>query len=259
MRTPETYALLTRARQAMATALTVSTGRTTVAINLGSLLVKLRSLLFGGAAKTATTAVVVVAVTAGGAVVAERAADPGHGAGMTARAGVVQAATASVKQPSRPASDDPPAVAPARSAVSRQVIPRVSVGSQGSIARAREESRPSPSSGPERQSPPAATPTGAAARSTSTSPAHTTTSVAPEIDLRRTKKRIQRLAPPELAGLVPPVDETVAELVPPEVTQVVESVDETLASVTGLLPPSPPPPPPVPPLPPPPPLPPLLP
>jgi RNA polymerase sigma-70 factor, ECF subfamily len=72
--TTEAYAVLTRARRSMAEALAVTTGRTTAAVNIGMLVLKLRSLLFGGAAKTATTGLAVVAVTVGGVAV-ERTLD----------------------------------------------------------------------------------------------------------------------------------------------------------------------------------------
>ena len=72
LRSNETYALLTRARQSMATALTTSVGRAGLAGHLVPLLSKLKLLLFGGAAKAAATVTVVVAVTAGAGVAVER-------------------------------------------------------------------------------------------------------------------------------------------------------------------------------------------
>lgn len=74
MRTTETYAVLTRARRSMAEGLALATGRTSAAINLGPLVLKLRGLLFGGAAKTATTGLAVVAAAVGGVAV-ERSDD----------------------------------------------------------------------------------------------------------------------------------------------------------------------------------------
>ena len=79
LRSNETYALLTRARQSMATALTTSVGRAGLAGHLVPLLSKLKLLLFGGAAKAAATVTVVVAVTAGAGVAVERSTVDGHG------------------------------------------------------------------------------------------------------------------------------------------------------------------------------------
>jgi RNA polymerase sigma-70 factor, ECF subfamily len=245
MRTSETYALLTRARRGMATALSATIGRGTAAINLGTLLLKLRALLFGGAAKTATTAAVVVAM-AGGAVAVERAAvrDPAPGAAPRT---VVETSFAGVTEP-RLRIQGAAAAASPRPAIS--VPPRRSrpVASRGPSAPTATGERPSPAPAPEREpSPSGTTPTEASVPPTSTSPARATTPAAPKVDLGRTQAKIEALAPPELAALVPPLDETVDELVTPEVRQVVEAVDETLSSVTGVVPP-PPPPSPVPPL-----------
>ena len=63
---PATYALLTRARRSLADALTAVKGRSALGLNVWPLLLRLKGLFAGGAAKVATTAAAAVAVAASG-------------------------------------------------------------------------------------------------------------------------------------------------------------------------------------------------
>lgn len=135
LRSNETYALLTRARQSMATALTTSIGRAGVAGHLVPLLFKLKLFLFGGAAKVAATATVLVAVAAGAGVAVERSTVDDPAPNPAARAGTPRAPAVPVSQ----ASDGPRADA---NAPSGQARPAPATRSARELRRTRPATQP---------------------------------------------------------------------------------------------------------------------
>lgn len=212
MRTSETYALLTRARRSMATALTATTGRTTVAINLGSLLLKLR----GSDPAPDRTSPSVVPSTLRAA--PESTMDtPSMSARPTSRA------RPTLPSPTRGRG---PVKTPATE-------PSTASGPAGAPGTTRDVPEPTSAA----QEPP----------TTAQAPPGSKVSVSTptrEVRVAGRRVRLPRVVPPVAEKLVPPVDVTVDVPVPPEVTEVVDAVEDVLEPLSGVLSPLPPPSPP---------------
>jgi RNA polymerase sigma-70 factor (ECF subfamily) len=239
MRTSETYALLTRARRSMATALTATTGRTTVAINLGSLLLKLRALLFGGAANTTATATVAIAVAVGGTVVVERAgSDP-------APDRTSPSVVPSTPRAAPESTMDTPSMSARPTSRARPTLPSPTRG-RGPVKTPATE--PSTASGPAgapgtARDVPEPTPAAQEPPTTAQAPPGPKVSVSTptrEVRVAGRRVRLPRVVPPVAEKLVPPVDVTVDVPVPPEVTEVVDAVEDVLEPLSGVLSPLPP-------------------
>lgn len=223
MRPTETYAVLTRARRSMAEALTLATGRTSAAINLGSLVLKLRALLFGGTAKTAATGLAVVVAAVGGVAV-ERSVDRAPHVGPGPRA-----ATAIVSPPDardrRREGDAPPREATRASITATDTAPSVPGPS-----RAAASGLPSvgPVSPPDAQPGPSAD-TGGPTMVSSEPAAPLPTS--PVVDLGAVRDRVPV---PDLVdgvnGLLPPFEAPVL----PEGTDVTKPVEDPVQIPAGL-------------------------
>jgi hypothetical protein len=80
-----TYALVTRARRSLARALTTATRQPLLGLNVGSLFLKLKAVVTGGAAKVVATGVVVGSVAVGGVAI-ERSVESGQPTGPPAPA-----------------------------------------------------------------------------------------------------------------------------------------------------------------------------
>jgi RNA polymerase sigma factor (sigma-70 family) len=225
MGSSETYALLTRARRSMAEALVVTTGRTTAAINIGTLILKLRSLLFGGAAKTATTGLAVVAVTVGGVAV-ERTLDrsPSRASESHATAPIVSAAAAAgtlplaVPGPARTTPGTTVQRSPARQreAMETRVEPSTTASSNPPVASPQADDRASPTA-VARGGPVAGDPSSSEPR-------------AEEVGRAQAPVRI-----PDLVGgieaLLPPLEPPIGEQVLPDLTDVTKRVEAPLETL----------------------------
>ena len=224
MRPTETYAVLTRARRSMAEALALATGRTSAALNLGSLVLKLRALLFGGTAKTAATGLAVVAAAVGGVAV-ERSVDRAPHVGPGPRA-----ATAIVSPPAardrRREGDARPREATQAGITATDAAPSVPGPSRAATAPG------VPSVGP--VSPPDAQPSSSAdtgGPSVVSSEPATPLPTSPVVDLGAVRDRVPV---PDLVdgvnGLLPPVEAPVL----PEGTDVTKPVEDPVEIPAGL-------------------------
>jgi RNA polymerase sigma factor (sigma-70 family) len=236
MRTSETYALLTRARQSMASALAATTGRTTVAVNLWSILAKLRAVLFGSAAKAAATATVSVGLAVGGIVAVEGAtsgpAQPLPGAGPVSSTPTgARAGTSAVASPT-----GDPQVQRSRSGVSfaarrygsartASATPTPPASGETDAGTRPVTSVPTPAAAP----PPG--PAGTTADSTSARPV-------PQSGVAGRRLPVPRVARSAVAKTAPPVDLPVDlpadAALPAEATAVVDAVDDALEPLTGV-------------------------
>jgi RNA polymerase sigma-70 factor (ECF subfamily) len=101
--TPATYALVSRARRSLAHALTSLPRRATLGLNFAPLLLRLKTLVGGGAAKVAGTTAAAAAVAAGGAVLGPAVVGPQD---RPSRAGerTVDAASTAFPRPASPAA-----------------------------------------------------------------------------------------------------------------------------------------------------------
>lgn len=252
MRTSETYALLTRARRSMASALAATTGRTTIGINLGSLLAKLRTLLFGGAAKTAATTSVAVALAVGGTVALEREtsarspdrASPSVGANAADGMSTSTANARHADDPQVPVSRKAPASSTRRRGPVATPPPGTSSApvSHGAAAGAGAAAPVAPGSTSEpRPAEPSST------RDPKPEPKVTVSTGTPEVRVGDRRVRVRGVVPPAVEDVVapverldPPVDVPV-DSIPPEVTEVVDdvvdAVDDALEPLSGVVPP----------------------
>ena len=247
LKSGETYALLTRARQSMAAALTTSVGRAGLAGHLVTLLAKLKGLCVGGAAKIVAATTVVAAVAAGAGVAVEQSRigdrDPEPRAGAVASDtrrtdGVITRATSATPEPA-PAEKRPGSPTAVRDASTRarHTLPRNAAAATPGADQGLASFGPSvPETGSDGSpEPDPATPEGTSAPSVHDRPA---TLPAVPLPAVRVKK-------PELAVPRPPLPIDVPDVVPPLApVDATVPVDEVLADTE--LPPTPPLPPPPP-------------
>ena len=255
LRNAETYALLTRARRSMAAALAASTGRAALALHLGPLLLKLRALLAGGAAKSAVAATAVVAV-AGGALVVGQAADPGSGASRSSRATERDASASSTDDSSlstAAAGLGPVATSPTRSEPEQGRSGGGEGPSRPTVVGGVDEPGQRGGAGP---SPTAATEPGSTAPGTGAAqPGAADTGLPARRVVRKTVPKLERavrrvrlpeLTLPNVPDLLQPVESPVdplpevADGVNQGVTDVVETVEQTVPPLPEPLPPPPP-------------------
>jgi RNA polymerase sigma factor (sigma-70 family) len=225
--TSETYALLARARRAVASQLTSVARRPVLGIDFGSLLLQLRALLAGGPATIGATAVAIAAVGAAGVTV-DRAVTHHHPSrtppvarahGAASERSVAQAVTAAVGSQRRAEARAAPA-------------PRVS-GGRGTRHAGRSRHRPAARQSPT-PSPHGATPVPTAPPTTAPAGGSTSTSARVE----PTPASARPGPSPAPAALLPPASSPDLQL--PETVDPAPVVSSVISTVTSAVPPAPP-------------------